>query len=86
LAQAFEDELAREASGNHPLAGVPVSAIGQHAGNDDVLFALKDGTDRFAEVHLTWAGQAESPPWPMTAMFASEADWIERGMRVDHEG
>ena len=61
LARAFEDELAREVTAPHPLAGLAATALGQHAGNDDVVFALGDG--RFAEVHLTWAGTAEAPPW-----------------------
>jgi hypothetical protein len=72
---AFEAELRRELKSGHPLYGVPVTAIGYD--QDDVLFELLDGSGRVAEVHLTWAGEKEKPPWPGTALFDSFAEWVE---------
>jgi hypothetical protein len=85
LAYALEEELRRELAADHPLTGVPVVVIGQNSRNDDILLELKDGSRRVAEVHLTWAGKKELPPWPFAALFESAADWVERGMKVDHE-
>jgi hypothetical protein len=74
---AFEAELQRELKPGHALFGIPVAAIGRRYDQDDVLFELLDGSGRVAEVHLTWAGEHERPPWPGTALFGSFADWVE---------
>lgn len=84
-ASLFEDELARELAAPHPLAGIPVSAVGKHAGNDDLLFALRDGSGRFAEVHLTWNAKPERPPWPVTTIYSSEAELIEQMLLSDQD-
>ncbi len=73
----FEAELLRELKAGHPLFGVPVSVIGRRYDQDDVLFALQDGSERIAEVHLTWAGEREKPPWPSASLFESFAAWVE---------
>jgi hypothetical protein len=57
----------------HGLFGLPLLAIGEKG--DDVLFALLDGSGRVAEVHLTWKGEAERPPWPGAGLFDSFAAW-----------
>ncbi len=80
---AFEAELRRELKSAHPLFGAPVAAIGRRYDQDDVLFALLDGSGRVAEVHLTWAGEKEQPPWPGTAVFESFAEWVE-AVRDEH--
>jgi hypothetical protein len=85
LAYALLEELGRELAAEHPLAGVPVVVLGQNSRNDDILLELKDGSRRYAEVHLTWAGKKELPPWPFAAIFDNVADWIDRGMKVDHD-
>ena len=85
LAYALLEELKRELAADHPLAGVPVIVLGQNSRNDDILLELKDGSRRFAEVHLTWAGKKELPPWPFAAFFDSASDWVEQGMKVDFE-
>ena len=64
--QAFVAELQRELKAGHPLFGVSVRAIGRRYDQDDVLFEFHDGTGRVAEVHLTWVGVNEQPPWPGT--------------------
>ena len=74
---AFEAELRRELKPGNPLFGLPVAATGRRYDQDDVLFQLLDGTGRVAEVHLTWAGERERPPWPGTALFDSFAGWVE---------
>ena len=74
---AFEAELRREVKPGHPLFGAPVAAIARRYDQDDVLFELLDGSCRVAEVHLTWAGDRESPPWPGTALFGNLAEWAE---------
>jgi hypothetical protein len=83
--RAFEYELSRELGPGHVLARVPIEAFGKRDDCDDVLFRLKDGSGRFAVVHLTWTGKQDQPPWPATELFDSEADWIERGLRPDHQ-
>jgi hypothetical protein len=74
---AFEAELRREVKPGHPLFGLPVAAVGRRYDQDDVLFELLDGSGRVAQVHLTWAGERERPPWPGTALFDSFAAWVE---------
>ncbi len=74
---AFETELRREVKPGHPLFGLPVAAMGRRYDQDDVLFEVKDGSGRVAEVHLTWAGERETPPWPGTALFGSIAEWVK---------
>ena len=85
LARVYEEELAREVATGHPLAALPLVAVGQHGGTDDFVFRVNDGSGRFALVHLTWTGQRETPPWPNSMLFDSEAHWIEQGMKLDHE-
>jgi len=75
---SLEAELRRELKPGHPLFGLPARAIARRSDQDDVLFKLLDGTGRVAEVHLTWA-RNEKPPWPRVELFASLAEWIERG-------
>ena len=74
---AFEAELRRELKPGHPLFGLSLAAIGRRYDQDDVLFELLDGSGRVAEVHLTWAGDKEKPPWPGTAVFDNFAAWAE---------
>ena len=82
-ASALEAELYREVSDGHALGGIQVAAIGTTDHPDDVLFQLLDGSGRYATVHLTWKrGTSE---WPYTRVFWSEADWLDRGLRADHE-
>ena len=73
----FELELSRELKSGHPLFGVPVVAIGWRADSDDVLFEILNNNGAVAEVHLTWAGERERPPWPGTVMFNSFEEWAE---------
>lgn len=73
--RVFEVELQREVKPGHPLFGLPVAAIGQRQDQDDVLIELLEGSGRVAEVHLTWAGEKERPPWPATTLFGSFAEW-----------
>ena len=79
----MEVELYREVSAGHPLAGIRVAAIGVADHPDDVLFQLLDGSGRYATAHLTW--KHGDTDWPYTRLFESETDWIERGLRADHE-
>ena len=73
--RVFEIELRRELEIGHPLFSIPVTAIGRRHDQDDVLFQLNNGTGRVAEVHLTWSGKKENPPWPNTLVFETFAGW-----------
>ncbi len=73
--RAFEAELLRELKPGHALFGLPLAAAGRRYDQDDVLFEVLDGSGRVAEVHLTWAGDRERPPWPSTSLFDSFAEW-----------
>ena len=79
----LEIELRRELKPGHPLYGLSVEAIGRRYDQDDVLFELLDDSGRVAEVHLTWAGESEKPPYPCTALFDSFAAWSE-SVKEDH--
>lgn len=66
----LEKELRREVSPGHPLFGRPASAVARN--QDDVLYRIDGGV---AEVHLTWSGTREPPPWPSTALYATLEEW-----------
>jgi hypothetical protein len=69
------NELARETAPGHLLHGVPTQALARSGIDDDVLFALLDGSGRVAVVHLTWS-QETSPWWPGTRLFANREAWL----------
>lgn len=78
---ALGDQLLREVGPGHLLYGIPVRTLGRRVDNDDVVYALADGTGRVAVVHLTWVRTVpERLPWPATRIYASLEDWFERGM------
>jgi hypothetical protein len=80
----MERELQRELSAGHPLFGVPVKTLARRQDCDDVLFALQDGTERVAVVHLTWTQRPpDRPPWPATTLFPNLQTWGAEGMRSD---
>jgi hypothetical protein len=71
----MEAELRRELKPGNPLFGLPVAAVARRYDQDDVLFELLDGSGRVAQVHLTWVGESERPPWPGTKLFESLTKW-----------
>ena len=83
---AMEHELCRELAVGHPLYGLPVRTVGRRQDCDDVLFAIDDGTGRFAVVHLTWLhNPPDRPPWPCTAVYLSFDEWVAECMHRDHK-
>src|SRR5437868_14416611 len=80
---AFLVELLLELKPGHPLFGLPVAPVARRYDQDDVLFEVLDGSGRVAEVHLTWAGGRERPPWPSTSLFDSFAAWAA-AVRADY--
>ena len=80
---AMERELRREVTEGHALFGLPVRGLARRQDCDDVLFAIADGTNRVAVVHLTWT-QSERLPWPYTVVYSSLESWISNGMLPDH--
>jgi RNAse (barnase) inhibitor barstar len=70
------DELAREVTPGHVLFGAKVFVYAQRFDCDEVLFALDDGSERVASVHLTWAGRGDAT-WPLTTMFSCLTEWLE---------
>lgn len=77
----MEEELQREISAGHPLFGLRVRTLARRRANDDVLFAVEDGTGRVAVVHLTWThNPPDPPPFPRTVMFPSLEAW-ETGLK-----
>jgi hypothetical protein len=82
----MQQELARELSVGHPLFGLPLHPLARRQDCDDVLFAVDDGSERVALVHLTWKQSApEKPPWPITVVYKNFETWVTEGMRTDHE-
>ena len=79
--RGLEAELHRELTPQHPLCGIPAAAVARRLDRDEVLFEHLDGSGRVAEMHLTWTGAPEQPPWPMTRTFDSIAVWAASGRR-----
>jgi hypothetical protein len=46
-----------------------------------VLFRLEGGG--VVDVHLTWSGKTEPPPWPSHRAYASLEDWQRQVMVPD---
>jgi hypothetical protein len=85
-AQQLENELAAELGPQHPLRGRRMRALARRQDRDDVLFVSVDDPLVIAVVHLTYANRPElDSHWPGTTFYDSMQDWIERGMRVDHD-
>jgi len=79
-------ELRREVGPRHVLKGKKVRALARRQDCDDVLFAIEDGSNTFAVVHLTYSRKEESDPqWPSTQIFSSLEDWCTKCMIPDHE-
>lgn len=86
--QGFFKQLCIELPLGHDLHGLPAKLIGRGNG-DDALFAILDGSNRVAVVHLTWVNHAERLPFPLTTIYddldhfaavrmrPEHADWIE---------
>lgn len=85
-AHSLQDELASELGARHPLKGRDMRAVAVRQDCDDVLFVSVDEPKVVAVVHLTYANRPEPDPrWPETTIFASVEDWVERGMKPDHD-
>ncbi len=76
VGRALETELRRECKPGHPLFGVPVAASARRRDQDDVLFEFRDKSGRLAQVHLTYAGEREKPPFPWTILFENIEAWV----------
>ncbi|MCZ8072776.1 MAG: hypothetical protein O9341_01470 [Paucibacter sp.] len=83
LAQGVQQQLQIELPPGHLLYGIPVKVMARGNG-DDVLFELLDGSNRVADVHLTWSKGQERLPWPGTDVYSSLQDWAERVMEPEH--
>jgi hypothetical protein len=84
-AEGLEKQLRREVALGHPLHSRRVRAIARRQDCDDVLFVGMDDRHLVAVVHLTWASQTVVPPFPSTKFFSSFEEWVEQGMKVDHQ-
>jgi hypothetical protein len=86
-AAKLQAELQRELPAQHPVFGLPATALARRQDCDDVLFAIEDGTGRVAVVHLTWTrSMPERLPCPRTRVFPSLATWESEGMLADAAG
>jgi hypothetical protein len=84
--KAMERELYRELAEGHLLHGLRVRTLARRQDRDDVLFALEDGSERVAVVHLTWVrNPPDRLPWPATITYPSFEAWAVGGMRADHD-
>jgi hypothetical protein len=80
----LESELQLELGAGHPLFGLPVTVMGRHDSQDDVLFSILDFSGRLAEVHLTWSCGPERVPWPYTRIFSDWYEW-KRATEAENE-
>jgi hypothetical protein len=82
----MQRELQREVTSGHPLFGLPVRTLGRRQDCDDVLFAIEDGSERVAVVHLTYTrNPPDQPPFPWTVVYKDLLTWAAEGMRADHQ-
>jgi len=81
--QSLVAELQREVQQGHALFGVPVSVLARRQDRDDVLFELHDGSNRLAQVHLSWQPESNLA-WPHTQLFVDQDAWL-KSMKRDHE-
>jgi hypothetical protein len=82
-AEVFLQEIQSELSPGHPLHGAKLAAVAHSGRADDALFQLEDG--RVADVHLTFSGRAEQPPWPRHQVYTSLEEWVQKVMIPAHE-
>lgn len=82
--QAWERQLRREVSPQHPLFEQAAFLIVRNFGTDDALFQLANS--RVAEVHLTSSRNTElNPFWPATAIFDAIDDWARESLQRWHQ-
>lgn len=81
----FVSELKKEIAPDHWLWNRDIVSVAKRRDCDDVLFYLSDGMPSFVVVHLTWQGQQEKAGFPSMTKYESLTDWIELGMKPDHD-
>jgi hypothetical protein len=80
-------ELEKEVSDGHILFGKKVEIVARRRDTDDVLLRLSDNSGCYAVVHLTWSGKKErSPKWPITTVFSSWEEFVDKRMLPDSRG
>lgn len=72
-AASLAAELGRELKPGHRLYGVECTVIARAYPQDDIIVSTESGA---AVVHLTWAGDRETPPYPGTS-FATSAEQLD---------
>ena len=83
---ALVEELRREISPEHVLAGWDVIAVARRHDCDDVLFASDHG---LAVVHLAYAGREKRAQFPETQLYESWAHFVTERVTRDareHQG
>lgn len=80
----FRKQFEREVPPGHELYGLAVKLIARGNG-DDCLFRILDGSERVAEVHLTWSKGPERLPWPGHAVYPDIGSWIAKSMIPEHQ-
>ena len=82
------DELHREMAPGHVLESQNLSIVANRRDCDEFLYAINDGSGRFAAVHLTWRKNRErlqrlprtrifTPQLWLEYMEAAHAEWVE---------
>ncbi|MGD0097065.1 MAG: hypothetical protein ABSB60_11250 [Terracidiphilus sp.] len=78
------DELRREMALGHVLEAIELSPVACKPACDEAVYALNDGSGRFALVHLTFGMTREkSPKLPLTWIFDGLEQWLDY-MRAVH--
>jgi hypothetical protein len=60
----LERQLARELAVDHPLFGLPVTAVAECGACDSVVFAVDATPPWWVHVHLTWSQTRQRVPYP----------------------
>lgn len=81
----FSQQLKMEAGPAHELSGIDARIIARGDG-DDCLFELLDGSDRVADVHLTWSDNRDKTyTYPMTSIYENIEVWSSQVMIPEHK-
>ncbi|WP_339850357.1 RNA 2'-phosphotransferase [uncultured Dokdonia sp.] len=82
--EVLKEELTKEIHTKHQLYGKidKLKLIGLHKPNDDCLFKDTE-SEKVYVIHPTWSGKMDRGIWPITKVYRSLEEWIEKRLLPD---
>ena len=80
----FENELSSEPCPEHLLYKKDAEILARKSDRDDFLFYVKELTQPYCVVHLTWRKESQ-PLWPNVNQFKDKADFLQNWQHVLYE-